>query len=101
MEPLDRTPVAKLTDPRACPAVAVKAFHWLSCDPVEVMVVKPIVPNPEPPMFENAIVPPLFVAIISAQADIGSANASNARTTTTRLMLILPNFPIVIPRNPP
>jgi len=51
------------------------------CDPVEVM----IEPAPQHGLIE--IEPLLFVTIMPAEAAIGNANASNAKTTT-RLMFI-------------
>jgi hypothetical protein len=56
------------------------ANQLFSCDPVEVT-----------PALEIEIEPNWLVTIMSAQAAIGNANASNARTNT-RLILIPPQI---------
>jgi hypothetical protein len=96
-EPVARAPVEKLREPREFPfpEVAENEPHvkLVSCDPVEVIVEVPIVPNPFVPVMPViAIVPVwLLVVIVSARAAIGNASSSKARNTTTRLMLIPPN----------
>src|SRR5208282_871042 len=91
--PLVKTPVQKLTEPRECPGGAEIPLNCRSCDPLDERTDEPIVPAPfVPNIFEIAIVPASFTNVISsANAATGSARASNANTTTTRLMLIPPN----------
>jgi hypothetical protein len=67
-DPLVIAPVVKLTEPWT----PVWLPQLVSCEPFELM-----------PAFEIAIVPNSFVISIPlAQAAIGNANASNAKTTT-------------------
>src|ERR1700676_2843348 len=74
--PVLKAPVVKLTEPREWPGAATKPLKVFSCEPFDTM-----------PAFDIETVPNWLVRIISAQAAIGNANASNARTTT-RLILI-------------
>ena len=64
-----------------------------SCDPIEVMVDTPIVPNPPVPAIPEMLSPPFWFVkeIVFAQAAIGNAKASNPRTNT-RLILVPPFF---------
>jgi len=89
IEPLVRAPVLKLTVPRECPGGAVMPLKLFSYEPFEVI-----------PALEIAMVPNSFVSVMpSAQAAIGNAKASNARTTT-RLILIPSQFvPNISPRS--
>jgi hypothetical protein len=86
-DPLTRAPVEKLTVPRECPLGAVIPLKLVSCDWVEVT-----------PEVETEMLPNWFVRTIpSAQAAIGNAIASNARTTTRLILnpsqiLSCPNF---------
>jgi hypothetical protein len=92
-DPVARAPVAKLTLPRALPfpEVAEKEpqLKLVSSDPFELMTDVPMVPSPfVSGIPEIAIVPVwLVVVIVSAHAAMGNANASKARTTTTRLIM--------------
>jgi hypothetical protein len=95
-DPDDKAPVVKLTEPKPVPFVedAEKPPNAKSvnCDPLELIVDIPIVPNP-PLGSVIAIVPVwLVVVIVSAHVAIGNASASEARTPTTRLMFIVSNF---------
>lgn len=98
IEPLARAPVEKLTEPKECPLGAVMLMKLASCDPVELITDEPIVPAPAVPAIPEIEMEPnwLVRSMPSAQAVIGTANASIAKITTRLITPPRNSLPFVV-----